>query len=98
MTDKSDDEIEMTLKCWPSATYEAGSVGWAGWNTVKGWECPRCAKINAPFVTACSCTPSSYASAGPVWTVPGMPPGTVYLTTDNSTATIKGLSELAAVN
>lgn len=26
----------------------------------KGWECPRCGRINAPWVRQCDCSPSAY--------------------------------------
>ena len=26
----------------------------------KGWECPRCGRINAPWVRQCDCSPSTY--------------------------------------
>ena len=26
----------------------------------KGWECPRCKRINAPWVRQCDCSPSTY--------------------------------------
>lgn len=28
----------------------------------KGWECPRCGRINAPWVRQCDCSPSSTIS------------------------------------
>ena len=28
----------------------------------KGWECPRCGRINAPWVRQCDCSPSTYTS------------------------------------
>ena len=34
------------------------------WNNIsfaqKGWECPRCGRINAPWLPCCSCSKSTY--------------------------------------
>lgn len=34
------------------------------WNNIsfvqKGWECPRCGRINAPWLLYCSCDRSTY--------------------------------------
>lgn len=29
------------------------------YNAEKGWECPRCGRINAPWVRQCDCSPST---------------------------------------
>lgn len=31
---------------------------WQTYNAEQGWECPRCGRINAPWIKQCSCTPS----------------------------------------
>lgn len=36
---------------------------WQTYNRSKaerGWECPRCGRINAPWVRQCDCSPSTY--------------------------------------
>ena len=32
------------------------------YKTEQGWECPRCGRINAPWVRQCDCSPSSTIS------------------------------------
>lgn len=40
--------------------------------TEKGWECPRCGRINAPWVRQCDCTRGTYDynkwTITPTWT------------------------------
>lgn len=33
--------------------------------TPRGWQCPNCLKVHAPFVVACSCTAEDYSWAKP---------------------------------
>lgn len=32
---------------------------WQIYKAEKGWECPRCGRINAPWVRQCDCSPST---------------------------------------
>jgi len=32
----------------------------------KGWECPRCGRINAPWVRQCDCPPSTTSTWGTI--------------------------------
>lgn len=33
---------------------------WRTYKAERGWECPRCGRINAPWVRQCDCSPSTY--------------------------------------
>lgn len=33
---------------------------WQTYKAERGWECPRCGRINAPWVRQCDCSPSTY--------------------------------------
>lgn len=41
-----------------STTYTYNNLSY---NAEKGWECPRCGRINAPWVRQCDCSPSTSA-------------------------------------
>lgn len=32
----------------------------------EGWICPRCGKVNAPFMPSCDCTSSYHSTADPL--------------------------------
>ena len=39
------------------------------YNAEKGWECPRCGRINAPWVRQCDC-PNNWSRPTITWTCP----------------------------
>lgn len=40
------------------------------YNVEKGWECPRCGRINAPWVRQCDCS-NNWSRPTITWTYPG---------------------------
>lgn len=43
-----------------STTTTGSNITYSSHKAEQGWECPRCGRINAPWVSQCSCTPSTY--------------------------------------
>ena len=52
-TDTVQKTIDSTIG---TATYTYSNHSY---NAEKGWECPRCGRINAPWVRQCDCSPST---------------------------------------
>lgn len=42
----------------------------SSYHAEKGWECPRCGRINAPWVRQCDC-PNNWSCPNITWTYPG---------------------------
>lgn len=53
-----------------TSTYYTYTGSSPSYNAEKGWECPRCGRINAPWVRQCDC-PNNWNCPTITWTYPG---------------------------
>ena len=55
---KTTDKVQVGNSTTSTGTSTTTSQ-WQTYKAEKGWECPRCGRINAPWVRQCDCSPST---------------------------------------
>ena len=59
-----------TIKGTSTSTSTTYTYSNSSYSAEKGWECPRCGRINAPWVRQCDC-PNNWSHPNITWTYPG---------------------------